>query len=226
MENLIKAVLAVMDEVKNIEKNVDVWVWQMSYKWVSDKEVKQKIGESMRKSGLVMLPISVEPTTQIDRWEEDDTYNKQPPYPKKSKQLVFTEVKTKYMLMHSSWECIEIAWYGHGVDTQDKGAGKATTYALKNALLYTFLVPTGSIDDTDTTHSQDIDIPNTKNFQTERKYVNKQNRSAIIQLIDDTGFSCTSVGEFETWLSDNWYMKGQYGQPIVDEICRNVLKLT
>ena len=48
---------------------------------------------------------------------------------------------------------------GHGVDPQDKGAGKATTYSLKNCLLYTFLTPVGKIDDTDTTHSDDIKPP-------------------------------------------------------------------
>jgi hypothetical protein len=48
---------------------------------------------------------------------------------------------------------MEIAGYGHGTDPQDKAAGKATTYALKYALLYTFLVPTGDIDDADKTHS-------------------------------------------------------------------------
>jgi len=60
--------------------------------------------------------------------------------------------------MHESGESKEISGYGHGVDPQDKGAGKATTYALKYALLYTFLVPTGSIDDADKTHSDNIAV--------------------------------------------------------------------
>ena len=52
---------------------------------------------------------------------------------KKSKQSVFTDAHTKYLLLHTSGESIELSGYGQGVDTQDKGAGKATTYALKNA---------------------------------------------------------------------------------------------
>jgi hypothetical protein len=82
--------------------------------------VKEKIRESMTKNGLVLLPISVTPKIQIDRWEEDDTYNKVAPYPKKTKQSVFTEVETKYLLLHTSGESIELAGYGQGVDTQDK----------------------------------------------------------------------------------------------------------
>jgi hypothetical protein len=61
--------------------------------------------------------------------------------------------------LHESGESVELAGYGHGVDPQDKGAGKATTYALKNCLLYTFLTPVGKIDDTETTHSNDIAAP-------------------------------------------------------------------
>jgi hypothetical protein len=75
----------------------------------------------------------------------------------KTKQSVFTEVDTRYILLHTSGESIELAGYGQGVDTQDKGAGKATTYALKNTLLNMFLIPTGV--DTDNTHSDDIVVP-------------------------------------------------------------------
>ena len=159
MKNLATAVIAVMQEVKGIEKNMQIGEGRMSYKGVADQEVKKVIGDAMAKHGLCILPIGVTPITKVDRWEEDDTYNKQPPYPKKTKQSVFTEVATKYLLLHESGESLELAGLGHGVDSQDKGAGKATTYALKYTLLYTFLVPTGKIDDADNTHSDDIQAP-------------------------------------------------------------------
>ena len=72
----------------------------------------------------------------------------------KRKKEIFTEVKTKYLLMHESGQSVELAGYGQGVDTMDKGAGKATTYALKYALLYLFMIPTGKIDDADKTQPQ------------------------------------------------------------------------
>jgi hypothetical protein len=148
MKQLAKAVLAVMDEVKNIEKGMTVGSGQMSYKGVSDKDVKLKVGQAMQKHGLCLLPISVEDEMRIDRWEETNSYGT------KQKQSVFVSVRTRYMLLHESGESMEIAGYGHGTDPQDKAAGKATTYALKYALLYTFLVPTGDIDDADKTHSE------------------------------------------------------------------------
>ena len=157
MENLSKAIIAVMNDVKGIEKSMTVGEGRMSYKGVPDKEVKKIIGASMAKNGLSMLPIDVEASTKIERWEEADYSGKI-----KTKQSVFTEVKTKYLLLHTSGESLQISGYGHGVDSQDKGAGKATTYALKYALLYSFLVPTGDIDDADSMHSQEIETPKPK----------------------------------------------------------------
>lgn len=161
MKNLVKAILAVMKDVENIDKNMSVGTGTSSYKGVSDKDVKLAIGKSMQKHGLVMLPIGIEPTVKIERWEEETYYNGQKSGIK-TKQSVFTEVKTKYILMHESGESQIIEGYGHGVDSQDKSAGKATTYALKNTLLYSFLVPTGSIDDTDAKHSEEHQIPGDK----------------------------------------------------------------
>lgn len=140
-----------MNDVKGIEKSMTIGTGQMAYKGVPDKEVKKIIGQSMAKNGLCILPIGITPTIRIERWDELDYNGKM-----KAKQSVFTEVYSTFLLMHESGESQEICGYGHGVDPQDKGAGKATTYALKYALLYSFLVPTGDIDDTDAIHSNEI----------------------------------------------------------------------
>lgn len=153
--NLAKAVIAVMASVKGIDKTMTIGEGKNSYKGVSDQEVKKVIGDAMVKNGLCILPIDTTSKIQIDRWEGPG-YNGGVPV---QKQSVFTEVLTKYLLLHESGESIELSGYGHGIDTQDKGAGKATTYALKYALLYTFMIPTGKIDDADTTHSDIIETP-------------------------------------------------------------------
>lgn len=153
MKNLIKSVIAVMNEVKGIEKSMTVGNGNSSYKGVPDKEVKKILGSAMAKNGLCLLPTGIKPTIKIERWEEADYSGKI-----KTKQTIFTEVTTTYLLMHESGESQEICGYGHGVDAQDKGAGKATTYALKYALLYSFLIPTGDIDDADAVHSQDVPV--------------------------------------------------------------------
>ena len=157
--NLAKAIIAVMQEVKGIEKSMTIGTGINAYKGVPDQEVKKIIGEAMAKHGLCILPISVKPNVRIDRWEEVDQYSKSTPKDMKTKQSVFTDVTTEYLLLHESGESQVLSGYGHGIDSQDKGAGKATTYSLKYVLLYTFLVPTGKIDDADNTHSDNIETP-------------------------------------------------------------------
>jgi hypothetical protein len=153
MKNIAKAIIQVMKEVKGMEKNSNVGSGRNSYNGTKDQDVKEVFNDALAKNGLCILPIDIQEDTQIDRWEQE--YNGQ----MQQKQSVFTKVKTKYMLLHESGESIELAGYGHGVDPQDKGAGKSTTYALKNCLLYTFLTPVGKIDDTETTHSENIPTP-------------------------------------------------------------------
>lgn len=150
--NLAKAIIAVMKAVKGMEKNSKVGTGNATYQGTKDQDVKEVFNEELAKNGLCILPIGITESTQTDRWEE--TYQGQT----KTKQSTFTKVTTKYLLLHESGESQELAGYGHGVDSQDKGAGKATTYALKNCLLYTFLTPVGKIDDTETTHSEEIKV--------------------------------------------------------------------
>lgn len=157
MKNISLAIIEVMKEIEWVAKAMTVWKWDNTYKWVADKDVKQALRDSMTKNWLSLLPTDIESKIQIDRWEEEDPYSKSVPKAMKAKQSVFTEVTTKYILLHTSGESIELAWYWQGVDTQDKGAGKATTYALKNTLLNMFLIPTGV--DTDNTHSDEYDVP-------------------------------------------------------------------
>lgn len=148
--NLAAAVITVMQKVKGIEKNLEVGTGRSSYKGVADKDVKNIIGAAMADAGLVILPVGVKSNVDMVNYQESDSYGV------KQKRNVFVEVNTEYLLLHTSGEWVKMAGLGHGVDTQDKAAGKATTYALKYALLYAFLVPTGTIDDTDATNSADI----------------------------------------------------------------------
>jgi hypothetical protein len=153
-KNLHEAVINVMKSVKNIDKSMTVGEGKNSYKGVADKDVKYIIGQAMADNKLTCLPIDIVEDVKVDRWSEETNYGI------KQKQSIFTKVKVTYRLTFAvTGEHIDICGYGHGVDSQDKSAGKAMTYALKNALLYSFLVPTGAIDDTDNTHSNNLEIP-------------------------------------------------------------------
>jgi len=156
MKQLAKAVIGVMKDVRGMEKNSRVGTGNSSYNGTKDQDVKEVFNDALAKHGLCILPIDVNQDVRVDRWQEETNYGV------KQKQSVFTQVTTKYLLLHDSGESVELSGAGHGVDTQDKGAGKALTYALKNTLLYTFLTPVGKIDDTETTHSNDVDVKKSK----------------------------------------------------------------
>jgi len=167
-DKLAKAIISVMKEVTGMEKNSKVGSGKSQYDGTKDSDVKEVFNEAMAKNGLCILPIDIEESTKIDRWQEEQFWNGQS-QGIKTKQSVFTKVTTKYLLLHESGQSQILSGYGHGVDPQDKGAGKATTYALKNCLLYTFLTPVGKIDDTDPQHSNDIPVPPQQQSQQPKK---------------------------------------------------------
>ena len=167
MKQLAKAILSVMKEVKGMEKNSRVGKGGSAYNGTKDQDVKEVFNEALSKNGLCIMPIDIQETTQIDRWEGVDPWSKSTPKDNKMYQSVFTKATVKYLLLHESGESQELVGYGHGVDPQDKGAGKATTYALKNLLLYTFMTPVGKIEDPDSTHSNDIKVPETRNVSSD-----------------------------------------------------------
>ncbi len=68
------------------------------------------------------------------------------------------EVQVDFVCVDNPVDFLRVTYYGHGVDNQDKGMGKAVTYAIKYALLKVFLLETG--DDADVEkHSIDYEPP-------------------------------------------------------------------
>jgi len=202
MENkteLYKAIAADMREVKGIDKSMTVGEGKNAYKAVSDKDVKKVIGNSMNKHGLICLPKSYETTMNVERWEEDTNYGK------KRKQSVFVEASCVFSIIHvESGQIVDIPAYGHGIDSQDKAAGKATTYALKYALLYSFLVPTGSIDDADETHSNEQPTPPAKkpvtDFEAMKKAVTND-PSLLTKIVAQYELSAVQLDDLQTLIS-------------------------
>jgi len=210
MKNIAAAIIKVMQEVKGIEKSMTVGTGNSSYKGVADQEVKKVVGEAMAKNGLCILPTKITPTTKIERWEQD--YNGQ----KQVKQSVFTDVITEYLLLHESGESITVSGYGHGIDSQDKGAGKATTYALKYVLLYMFLVPTGKIDDADAHHSDAIETPVQRAQQPQETKQNDDNRPWLSEKAFNQALERIKAGEVDVFekTANAFKMKKEYREQL------------
>lgn len=133
--NLYQKINAVMKDIQYLAKDDQVSFGTTKYKAISEEKVTTAVRTSMIKHGLVMYPQ----TQEI------------------SKDGQITTVNTTYMMvnMDDPKEQIMIASSGQGSDTQDKGSGKAMTYAFKYALLRTFMIPTG--EDPDKISSEELD---------------------------------------------------------------------
>lgn len=202
MENIAKAINKVMEEVWGLWKSLTVWTGNNSYKWVSASEAYDTIRKSMIKNWLSIIPSWVSSKIKIDRWEEVDAWSKTTPKAMKTKQSVFTDVDTTYLLLHDSWEFTTVAWYGQWVDSQDKGAWKATTYALKNALINIFLIPTGDMYDTEDTHSKDIEVP--------------QSTKPIIfsDFTDEIFKNFKEIEDYKDYFEAKWIIEQKYTLPL------------
>jgi hypothetical protein len=170
---LIESIINVMAEVEYLQKDDTVGTGSNAYKGISDEKVKLTLRKSMITHGLICVPVSIISETKQERWTEADPYSKTGGT--KTKQQIFSDIKVTFRIYHVSGSYIEGQSTGHGVDSQDKAAGKAMTYAMKIFLLNTFMIPTG--DDTDKTHSIDIEIPKVLTAEINTKTVNNSKNS-------------------------------------------------
>lgn len=188
MKELVTAMNNVMLNVRSIAKNTTVGNENYGYKGVSDMDVKHAIQKEMALNNLVIVPIKIQPTTKLVNWFETDKYNKQ-----KAKQNVFLEVLVDYKLIHESGQYLDLQGYGHAIDSGDKAAGKATTYALKYTLLYAFMIATGDIQDTDNSHSKNLNMPP---VTIPRQFTEKENE-AIKSFISDAFIGIVNLKEVQ-----------------------------
>lgn len=165
--NLWEKVANISAEIENIQKDDSVGYGNNSYKAISIEKVVKIVGEKMNKYGVVIYPIQQNYSrTDEEVQKKDGTkgYNR------------ISDVNVTYQVVniHNPQEVIVTVASGTGVDTQDKGVGKAQTYAYKNMLLKLFAIPTG--DDTDKIHSDDY---------TNKLYGEKPPREVTDVMVED-----------------------------------------
>lgn len=140
-KNLYQRISAIMADVAYLQKDdkVDTGGGK-SYKAITEEKVTGAIRAAMIKHGVVIFPVA-QCSTRDDETVKDKYGN--------DKVNRITTVETTYRIVNvdNPDDCIETVSTGTGVDTQDKGVGKAMTYAYKYLLLRTFAIPTG--DDPD-----------------------------------------------------------------------------
>lgn len=155
---LYQKISNVMQDVDYLQKDDQVAFGNTKYKAISEEKVTSTVRESLIKNGLVIFPIE-----QIH-----------------SREGTLSTVDVKYKIVDTETGEYEIlVSSGTGADTQDKGVGKAMTYAYKYLLLRTFAIPTG--EDPDKISSEELDSKELPNENKSPK-VNNQNKRSEAQV--------------------------------------------
>ncbi len=132
--NIYQKIHAVMKDVEYLKKDDNVQYNKTKYKAISEEKVTIAVRNSLVKNRLIILPVK-----QVHKREG-----------------TLSTVDVTYKIVDiDNGESLEVVSSGTGADTQDKGVGKAMTYAYKYMMLRTFAIPTG--EDPDKVSSAELD---------------------------------------------------------------------
>lgn len=129
-KNIYQKINEVMKEVSYIQKGPRRVNGQYTY--ISHDQVTAALHDPLTKNGIAVIP------TVADLKQEGNT--------------TIAKVIMDFVNIDDPADRVSTCHYGYGIDNQDKGPGKAISYACKYALLKTFGLETG--DDPD--HDQDV----------------------------------------------------------------------
>ena len=139
---LAEKLFNVMKDATALEKSMTVGKGNYQYQAVPEKQVLNMAKPLYLKYRLIIKPTDAKLTEEV-------TFHD-------GKMRAVTQVKKYYDIIDvDTGEGTRVVGIGNGADTQDKGAGKASTYSYKDALCKTHMMFSG--DDTDNIHSDDID---------------------------------------------------------------------
>jgi len=119
--NIYQRILAVMAELSYVQKG-DKTV-NNQYRFVGHDAVSEAIHPMLVKHGIAMIP-------SVSSWKQDGNRTE-------------ADVTVSFVNVDKPEDRFEIKTFGFGVDPQDKGPGKAVSYATKYAVLKTFVLETG-----------------------------------------------------------------------------------
>lgn len=124
--NVFQRMNAVMKEVDYVQKTKNPG---MQYSTVSHDAVTALVRPSIVKWGLVYYPVAMTRSQEGNRTE--------------------VELTVRIQNVDDREDYIDVPTIGYGIDSQDKGPGKAVSYAVKYALLKAFGLETGDDPDND-----------------------------------------------------------------------------
>lgn len=151
--NLFEKMAAITADMETVAKNLTVETAKgRGYKAVSERDIIDAVKPLEAKHRVYSFPASRE-LVESEILESESTYDGKTI----KKTTFYTHLKTVYRFVDidAPDSYIDMTVYSVGLDTQDKGDGKAMTYGDKYALMKAYKISTG--DDPDQEASTDND---------------------------------------------------------------------
>jgi hypothetical protein len=155
---------AVTNELQTVAKNLTVSTGKNnSYKAVSERDIIDAVKPLEIKHGIYSYPHDRQ-IIESQTLESESEYNGNVT----KKTTFFSRIKTTYRFVNIEKpdEYIDMYTFAEGIDPQDKGSGKAMTYADKYALMKAYKISTG--DDPDQNASEETHYNNVRAGKTEQ----------------------------------------------------------
>ena len=142
--NIYEKMLSITNEIKNVNKNLEVGIGKSSYKAVGEADILKAVKELENKYKVYSYPVD---RKVIDKeiLQTKKEYNGQ--VTEGNQLFMRIEVIYRFVNIEKPEEFLDIKTYGDGIDTQDKAPGKAMTYADKYALMKAYKIITGEDPD-------------------------------------------------------------------------------
>ena len=143
--NIFEKMESITNELQTVAKNLTVQQTKTtSYKAVSERDILDAVKPLEAKYGIYSYPCSRR-ILESNMLESESTYNGV----STKKTTFMTRIETIYRFVNIEKpdEYIETITFAEGIDAQDKGSGKAMTYADKYALMKAYKISTGEDPD-------------------------------------------------------------------------------
>ena len=186
--NIFQRMSAITAELQTVAKNLTVGTGNNKYKAVGERDILDAVKPLEQKHGVYSYPVS-RTVLESHILESESEYNGKVT----QKTTFMTRIETVYRFVNieDPEDYIETTTFAEGVDSQDKGSGKAMTYGDKYALMKAYKISTG--EDPDQNASEDTKY--TKKQSTGNKTTTKQ-KSPREMLIDKLNEKGINVNEY------------------------------
>ena len=144
-KNIFQRIDAITAELGVVAKNLSVQATKTSsYKAVGERDIIDAVKPLEHKYGVVSYPVSREILDDVTL-ESEQTYNGNTT----KKTTFYIKIRTKYRFVNidDPKDFIETETISDGIDSGDKGGGKAMTYGDKYALMKMYKISTGEDPD-------------------------------------------------------------------------------